>query len=110
MSGIVQVSPCSMLRVNFHMIELVSRHVSPLLVDRNGDTPLHLACSEGNYEAVVHLLTLNPPILLRNNLGKTPRDVVPAYYSGSSQLQIRTESMPNTKACQEKKFYCQGSD
>ena len=48
---------------------------SPLVVDDDGNTPLHLASSNGHSGCVQVLLQLNAPILMRNESGKTSRDV-----------------------------------
>ena len=51
--------------------------MSPLLVNDNGNTPLHIACL--NYRndnpILTTLLKYNPPLLVRNKDGKTPLDV-----------------------------------
>ena len=48
--------------------------ISPLVLDNDGNTPLHIA-SDGRGECVEALLQLNAPIMLRNASGKTSRDV-----------------------------------
>ena len=57
-------------------MKALSRHVSPLTTNNDGDTPLHLASttSYGRY-CVKELLLLDAPIMLRNVAGKTARDV-----------------------------------
>ena len=57
------------------LVRLVSKHISPWVVDDNGDTPLHICACLGNSDCVKALLELDPPVLLRNNLGKTPKEV-----------------------------------
>ena len=49
--------------------------ISPLVLDNNGDTPLHIASLWGYRECVEALLLLNAPIMLRNASGKTSRDL-----------------------------------
>ena len=57
--------------------------ISPLVLDNNGNTPLHLASEysnnhstrNGRIECVEALLLLNAPIMLRNASGKTSRDL-----------------------------------
>ena len=48
--------------------------ISPLVLDNDGNTPLHIA-SDGRGECVEALLQLNAPIMLRNASGKTSRDL-----------------------------------
>ena len=57
------------------MVKCLSKYISPLVVDDDGDTPLHNCCEWGNSECVEALLALNAPVLIRNNSGKTPKDV-----------------------------------
>ena len=49
--------------------------LSPLDLDDDGNTPLHLASERGNGECVKALLLLNAPVMLRNASGKTSRDL-----------------------------------
>ena len=68
-----------------NIVNSVGRCISPLVFDNDGDTPLHLASAYETYdiaeliqrkrECVEALLLLNPPIMLRNASGKTPRDL-----------------------------------
>ena len=60
---------------NGRLVSLVSKHISPLVLDDNGDTPLHICARLGSSGCVKALLELDPPVLLRNNSGKTPKDV-----------------------------------
>ena len=60
---------------NSSLVSLVSKHVSPWVVDYNGDSPLHICAQLGNSDSVRALLELDPPVLLRNKLGKTPKGV-----------------------------------
>ena len=60
---------------NGRLVSLVSEHVSPWVLDDNGDTPLHICARLGNSDCVQALLELDPPVLLRNNSGKTSKDV-----------------------------------
>ena len=57
------------------MVKCLSKYISPLVVDDYGNTPLHNCCEWGNSECVEALLALNAPVLIRNNSGKTPKDV-----------------------------------
>ena len=60
---------------NGRLVSLVSKHISPWVLDDNGDTPLHICARLGSSDCVKALLELDPPVLLRNNSGKTPKDV-----------------------------------
>ena len=57
------------------LVRLISQHISPWVVDDNGDTPLHICARLNNSDCVKALLELDLPVLLRNKLGKTPKDV-----------------------------------
>ena len=64
------------VRGNPSSAKALSRHISPLTTNNDGDTPLHLASANihGRY-CVEELLLLDAPIMLRNAAGKTARDV-----------------------------------
>ncbi len=59
---------------------LLKANANPLVCDRNGDTPLHLACKYGFIQGIVPLVTRNtrinaegsriPELVMRNNDGK----------------------------------------
>ena len=49
--------------------------ISPLVLDNDGNTPLHLASMEKRKECVEALLLLDAPIMFRNTSGKTSRDL-----------------------------------
>ena len=66
-------SACAGGHVN--MVKCLSNYISPLVVDGYGDTPLHTCCDWDKTECVKALLALNAPVLIRNNSGKTPKDV-----------------------------------
>ena len=54
--------------------------MSPLLVDEEGNTPLHLCSESGKDECVWSLLyNFHSPVSVRNRAGKTPRDVCYSY-------------------------------
>ena len=57
------------------IVKSAGTYISPLVLDNDGNTPLHLASSLGNRECVEALLLLNAPIMLRNASGKTSRDL-----------------------------------
>ena len=65
------------LRGYSSLVKLLSKHVSPLTTNNDGDTPLHLASTYifADTDCVKELLLLDAPILLRNAAGKTARDV-----------------------------------
>ena len=60
---------------NVSLVRLVSQHISPWVVDDNGDTPLHICAHLGRIESVKALLELDPPVMIRNNLGQTAKDL-----------------------------------
>ena len=57
------------------LVRFVSQHISPWVVDDKGDTPLHICARLGNTDSVKALLELDPPVMIRNNLGQTPKDL-----------------------------------
>ena len=59
---------------NGSLVKLVGQHVSPWVVDDNGDTPLHI-CARREESSVQALLQLDPPVMIRNNLRQTPKDL-----------------------------------
>ena len=61
----------------YSLVTLISKRSPSTLwmVDEIGDTPLHVCASLGKTECVKALLELNPPVMVRNSLGKTPKDV-----------------------------------
>ena len=62
------------------VVDYVCRYLSPLLVDDDGNTPLHTACLNCSSEPILKtLLKYNPPLLVRNKDGKTPLDVAPSW-------------------------------
>ena len=58
-----------------NIVKSAGTYISPLAIDNNGNTPLHLASHWGHRECVEALLLLNAPIMLRNASGKTSRDL-----------------------------------
>ena len=58
-----------------NIVKSAGMHISPLVVDKYGNTPLHLASSHGHRECVEAMLQLNAPIMLRNANGQTSRDI-----------------------------------
>ena len=63
------------------VVEYVCRYLSPLLVDDDGNTPLHTACLNYTREPIIltTLLKCNPPLLTRNKDGKAPLDMAPYW-------------------------------
>ena len=52
------------------------KHFSSLwMVNSDGDTPLHICSREGHVGCVQTLLKFNPPVMIRNSSGQTPRNV-----------------------------------
>ena len=72
--------------INGHanIVKSAGMHISPLMVDNSGNTPLHIASSSGHRECVEAMLQLNAPIMLRNANGQTSRDI--AYKEEIKQL------------------------
>ena len=58
-----------------NIVKSAGMHISPLVADMYGNTPLHLASSHGHRECVEAMLQLNAPIMLRNATGQTSRDI-----------------------------------
>ena len=58
-----------------NIVKSAGMHISPLVVDEGGNTPLHLASCEGHRKCVEAMLQLNAPIMLRNANGKSSRDI-----------------------------------
>ena len=68
-------SACASKNDDGSLVRLVSQHISPWVVDINGDTPLHICARLRKTESVRALLELDPPVMIRNNLGLTPKDL-----------------------------------
>ena len=58
-----------------NIVKSAGMHISPLMVDEDGNTPLHLASLYCRRECVEAMLQLNAPIMLRNANGETSRDI-----------------------------------
>ena len=56
------------------LVRLVGQYISPWVVDDNGNTPLHICARLGYAQSIKALLELDPPVMIRNNLGKTSID------------------------------------
>ena len=57
------------------LVQSLLHTISVLSIDNEGNTPLHTCSSHGRAQCVEALLSLNAPVLIRNNNGKTPVDV-----------------------------------
>ena len=70
-------SACTYPLSDDSIVEYFVRYLSPLLVDDDGNTPLHIACLNYRNDSPIltTLLKYNPPLLVRNKDGKTPLDV-----------------------------------
>ena len=62
-------------RGHANIVKSAGMHISPLVSDDYGNTPLHKASSYGHRECVEAMLQLNAPIMLRNANGKTSMDI-----------------------------------
>ena len=71
---------------NSSLIIELAKYISPLVVDDNGDTPLHVAIRYFQYgdkyqQCINTLLELNAPVMVRNNSGQSPRDIARSSWS-----------------------------
>ena len=62
-------------RGHANIVKSTGMHISPLISDDYGNTPLHLASLYGRMECVEAMLQLNAPIMLRNTNGRTSMDI-----------------------------------
>ena len=60
---------------NVNTVRSICKFIPHLVVDSSGDTPLHTCAAKGFSSCVEALLHHGAPVLIRNNAGKTPRDV-----------------------------------
>ena len=60
---------------NASLVRYFINEISHLVVDNDGNTPLHLSSRRGHSGCVQALLKSNAPILMRNKAGRTPRDI-----------------------------------
>ena len=104
---------CPSFRSNGAVVDYVCRYLSPLMVDDNGDTPLHTACFNYSSEAILKtLLKYDPPLLVRNKDGKTPLDVAPYWAKDVLDKYMRENSdkiyadYSNIQTLAKKKFSC----
>ena len=58
------------------IVKYLSKYISPLVVDDNGNTPLHTCAVHDHIDCGKALiLALYAPVLVRNNAGKTPKGI-----------------------------------
>ena len=69
---------------HFNLIETLCKYMSPLILDEDGNTPLHISSVHGHSECVEISLQHNAPILIRNASGKTPIDLA----TGDARLAL----------------------
>ena len=60
---------------NGSLVRFVSQYISSWVVDDNGDTPLHICAFFSYSDCVKALLEVDPPVMIRNNSGRTPKDL-----------------------------------
>ena len=86
-------SACACSGSNGAVVDYLCRYLSPLLVDDDGNTPLHTACLNYSSEPILTtLLKYNPPLLARNKDGKTPLDVAPSWLLSILDQYMRENS------------------
>lgn len=76
---------------------LLDMQSSPLLIngkDRNGETPLHLACFHSNVEIALKLLNKGASLNTRNIYGKDPIDIIPNYTNRKSFVSKLIQKRP----------------
>ena len=66
---------CACQRGSVRLVQSFLNTISVLSMDNEGNTPLHTCSSHGHAQCVEALLSVNAPVLIRNNSGKTPVDV-----------------------------------
>ena len=60
---------------HFNLTKTLCKFMSPLIVDEDGNTPLHISSVRGHNECIKTLLQHDAPILIRNASGMTPIDL-----------------------------------
>ena len=60
---------------NVSFVKLTGNLISPLVVDDDGNTPLHYCAVQDHSECVKAMLDMNAPVLVKNRSGKNPSDV-----------------------------------
>ena len=75
------------------LVQHISQYISSWVVDDNGNTPLHTACKSSSSSTLNVLLKGSAPIMVRNNLGETPRDI-----ASSENSAIMKRYMKENKA------------
>ena len=69
---------------HFNLTKTLSKFMSPLIVDEDGNTPLHISSIRGHNECIKTLLQHDAPILIRNASGMTPIDLA----TGDARLTL----------------------
>ena len=69
---------------HLNLTKALCKFMSPLIVDEDGNTPLHISSVHGHSECVETLLQHNAPILIRNASGMTPIDLA----TGDARLAL----------------------
>ena len=69
---------------HLNLTKALCKFMSPLIVDEDGNTPLHISSIRGHSECVETLLQHDAPILIRNASGKTPIDLA----TGDARLAL----------------------
>ena len=82
------------------------------MVNSAGDTPLHTCSRRGHVGCVQILLKFNPPVMIRNSSGKTPRnvahkDVVKYFnaYMSENKDKMYSQYESHSKHMQKKKVF-----
>ena len=78
-----------------NIVKSAGMHISPIVIDKNGNTPLHIASYKGHRECAEAMLQLNAPIMLRNAKGETSRDI--AQWDIKPLLETYLRDNRNTK-------------
>ena len=78
-----------------NIVKSAGMHISPLVVDKDGNTPLHIASYKGHRECVEAMLQFNAPKMLRNANGETSMDIATWYIEPLLDTYIRENR--NTK-------------
>ena len=69
---------------HFNLTKTLCKFMSPLIVDEDGNTPLHISSIRGHNECIKTLLQHDAPILIRNASGMTPIDLA----TGDARLTL----------------------
>ena len=64
---------------NVSLVKTLMHTISPLVVDDDGNTPLHDCASLDHSNCVKAMLKMNAPVLVKNKSGRSPLDVARGY-------------------------------